>query len=112
MQLHYHGDQAAGRRHYVIYKDGQKVDDGRSDANGFTKAHNADYDQVWTTKVLNKGVPASMHQPNLKTCNTCRCSAYPTNGLTDVAPSPHNQAPTRHFRLELMNRVAGLHGAS
>ncbi|WP_237348009.1 hypothetical protein [Xanthomonas campestris] len=54
MQLHYHGDQAAGGRHYVIYKDGQKVDDGRSDANGFTKAHNADYDQVWTTKVLNK----------------------------------------------------------
>lgn len=54
MQLHYHGDQAAGGRHYVIYKDGQKVDDGRSDANGFTKVHNADYDQVWTTKVLNK----------------------------------------------------------
>ncbi|KPN07097.1 hypothetical protein AN651_10735 [Xanthomonas arboricola] len=54
MQLHYHGDQAAGGRHYVIYKDGQKVDDGRSDVNGFTKAHNADYDQVWTTKVLNK----------------------------------------------------------
>lgn len=54
MQLHYHGDQAAGGRHYVIYKDGQKVDDGRSDANGFTKSHNADYDQVWTTKVLNK----------------------------------------------------------
>lgn len=54
MQLHYHGDQAAGGRHYVIYKDGQKVDDGRSDAHGFTKAHNADYDQVWTTKVLNK----------------------------------------------------------
>ncbi|NIK51917.1 hypothetical protein [Xanthomonas arboricola] len=54
MQLHYHGDQAAGGRHYVIYKDGQKVDDGRSDTNGFTKAHNADYDQVWTTKVLNK----------------------------------------------------------
>ncbi|NJB78842.1 hypothetical protein GGR65_001844 [Xanthomonas sp. 3376] len=54
MQLHYHGDQAAGGRHYVIYKDGQKVDDGRSDANGFTKAHNADYDQIWTTKVLNK----------------------------------------------------------
>ncbi|WP_165785647.1 hypothetical protein [Xanthomonas citri] len=53
MQLHYHGDQAAGGRHYVIYKDGQKVDDGRSDANGFTKAHNADYDQVWTTSVLN-----------------------------------------------------------
>lgn len=54
MQLHYHGDQAAGGRHYVIYKDGQKVDDGRSDANGFTKSHNADYDQVWATKVLNK----------------------------------------------------------
>lgn len=54
MQLNYHGDQAAGGRYYVIYKDGQKVDDGRSDANGFTKAHNADYDQVWTTKVLNK----------------------------------------------------------
>ncbi|WP_240475870.1 hypothetical protein [Xanthomonas arboricola] len=54
MQLHYHGDQAAGGRHYVIYKDGQKVDDGRSDTNGFTKAHNADYDQIWTTKVLNK----------------------------------------------------------
>lgn len=54
MQLHYHGDQAAGGRHYVICKDGQKVDDGRSDANGFTEAHNADYDQVWTTKVLNK----------------------------------------------------------
>ncbi|MBB5882277.1 hypothetical protein GGR74_003499 [Xanthomonas arboricola] len=54
MQLHYHGDQAAGGRHYVIYKDGQKVDDGFSDANGFTKAHNADYDQVWTTEVLNK----------------------------------------------------------
>jgi hypothetical protein len=54
MQLHYHGDQAAGGRHYVIYKDGQKVDDGFSDAHGFTKAHNADYDQVWTTEVLNK----------------------------------------------------------
>lgn len=54
MQLHYHGDQAAGGRHYVIYKDGQKVDDGFSDAHGFTKAHNADYDQIWTTEVLNK----------------------------------------------------------
>ncbi|CAG2082509.1 hypothetical protein XCY_000147 [Xanthomonas euroxanthea] len=54
MQLHYYGDQAAGGRHYVIYKDGQKVDDGFSDAHGFTKAHNADYDQVWTTEVLNK----------------------------------------------------------
>ncbi|XBL67735.1 hypothetical protein Xcnt_000780 [Xanthomonas campestris pv. centellae] len=53
-QSHYHGDQPAGGRHYLIYKDGQKVDDRRSDANGFTKAHNADYDQIWTTKVLNK----------------------------------------------------------
>ncbi|WP_274317917.1 hypothetical protein [Xanthomonas campestris] len=54
MQLHYPGDQSAGGRHYVIYKDGQKVDDGRSDAHGFTKAQNADYDQIWTTKVLSK----------------------------------------------------------
>ncbi|WP_176142259.1 hypothetical protein [Xanthomonas axonopodis] len=53
-QSHYHGDQPAGGRHYLIYKDGQKVDDRRSDANGFTKAHNADYNQIWTTKVLNK----------------------------------------------------------
>ncbi|WP_431769124.1 hypothetical protein, partial [Xanthomonas campestris] len=54
MQLHYPGDQSASGRHYVTYKDGQKVDDGRSDAQGFIKAQNADYDQIWTTKVLNK----------------------------------------------------------
>ncbi|MEQ7757227.1 hypothetical protein ABQZ69_19925 [Xanthomonas sp. WHRI 8391] len=54
MQLHYPGNQSAGGRHYVIYKDGQKVDEGFSDAHGFTKAHNADYDQIWGTTVLNK----------------------------------------------------------
>lgn len=54
MQLHYPGDQTASGRHYVIYKDGQKVDDGRSDTHGFTKAHNADYDQMWGTTVLSK----------------------------------------------------------
>lgn len=52
MQLNYYDDETAADRHYIIYKDGQKVDDGRSDVQGFTSAHNADYDERWEIKVM------------------------------------------------------------
>lgn len=54
VQLTYQGKQDAGNRHYFISRDGQQVDEGRSDAAGFTRAHNADYDEIWGTKVMNK----------------------------------------------------------
>ena len=54
MQLSYPGKQDAGNRHYLILRDNQQVDEGRSDAQGFTRAHNADYDETWGTTVLNK----------------------------------------------------------
>ena len=54
MQLSYPGKQDAGKRHYLILRDNQQVDEGRSDAQGFTRAHNADYDETWGTTVLNK----------------------------------------------------------
>ena len=54
VQLTYQGQQDAGNRHYLISRDGQQIDEGRSDAAGFTRAHNADYDEIWGTKVMNK----------------------------------------------------------
>ena len=54
MQLSYPGKQDAGNRHYLILRDNQQIDEGRSDAQGFTRAHNADYDETWGTTVLNK----------------------------------------------------------
>lgn len=54
VQLTYQGKQDAGNRHYLISRDGQQIDEGRSDAAGFTRAHNADYDEIWGTKVMNK----------------------------------------------------------
>ena len=54
MQLSYPRNQDAGNRHYLILRDNQQVDEGRSDAQGFTRAHNADYDETWGTTVLNK----------------------------------------------------------
>ncbi|OBV39763.1 hypothetical protein [Janthinobacterium psychrotolerans] len=54
MQLAYPGDQDAGNRRYIILRDNQQVDEGRSDAQGFTRAHNADYDETWGTTVMNK----------------------------------------------------------
>lgn len=54
VQLTYQGKQDAGNRHYLISRDGKQVDEGRSDAAGFTRAHNADYDEIWGTKVMNK----------------------------------------------------------
>lgn len=54
VQLTYQGQQDAGNRHYIISRDSKQVDEGRSDAAGFTRAHNADYDEIWGTKVMNK----------------------------------------------------------
>ena len=53
MQLAYPGDQDAGNRRYIILRDNKQVDEGRSDAQGFTRAHNADYDEIWGTTVMN-----------------------------------------------------------
>lgn len=54
MQLSYPGKQDAGNRHYLILRENQQIDEGHSDAQGFTRAHNADYDETWGTTVLNK----------------------------------------------------------
>ncbi|MGK5023772.1 hypothetical protein [Janthinobacterium sp. RB2R34] len=54
MQLTYPGKQSSNDRHYLILRDNRQVDEGRSDAQGFTRAQNADYDEVWGTTVLNK----------------------------------------------------------
>lgn len=53
MQLVYPGQQDAGNRRYFISRDNQQIDEGRSDAQGFTRAHNADYDEIWGTTLMN-----------------------------------------------------------
>ena len=53
VQLTYQGKQDAGNRRYLISRDNQQIDEGRSDAQGFTRAYNADYDEIWGTKVMN-----------------------------------------------------------
>jgi len=54
MRLNYWGKEDAGNRHYIIRREGRQIDEGRSDAGGFTRAYNADYDETWGTDVLNK----------------------------------------------------------
>lgn len=52
-RLEYTEDQHAARRHYLIYKEDKKVAEGRSDAQGFPEAQNADYQERWRIQVMN-----------------------------------------------------------